>query len=526
MQAYITAALNAGRSVKRTASDALILRGPGPRGHRVLVDSGGDLTAFGRFYEEAGHGELPRGEFDRTQAAVREDNTEYITVKGSRRVARRFDPAANNGAGQWRYTVLGRKFFADRKISYIVRVPTKFRGTRANGNAYSRVGYFPLANPISLPMTLSQAQRDARIRASVNAMIGADNILAEYSQEEAKLRRNVHDWQIMEQITQAGPDGGDPVTEVQERAMAHGPGRFSSLPFVEALTPAAFEERPDKLCVARQLAETTGISFPEILDLMDSAAGGQAWRRKGATSKMVFAVANALGRGSVCIHGSRTVEVHPGRDPICWTVWEGHMYAYADASVRKKLARRIPHDPVQRIKQPPKRQRRATAPEPWDGQIIPGDFRVPEGEMDDIRGRFLAQGRHPRVTLRDAWRTRKLHYIFTADEEHAGETITIHGWPGDWAKIADWLAELRRTVPGFDVEYAGQGIAGATLESLLRLLKVLRQRVFLEPEQRHEVLERYDYTCALCNTRGVPLQMDHKVRLTQSFGPQGVDQLR
>ena len=166
MQAYITAALNAGRSVKRTASDALILRGPGPRGHRVLVDSGGDLTAFGRFYEEAGHGELPRGEFDRSQTAVREENTEYITVKGSSRVVRRFDPAAAGGAGKWRYTILGRKFFANRRVSFIMRVPAKFRGTRANGNAYSRVGYFPLSDPISLPMTLSQGQRDARIRAS------------------------------------------------------------------------------------------------------------------------------------------------------------------------------------------------------------------------------------------------------------------------------------------------------------------------------------------------------------------------
>ena len=172
MQAYIDAAIAAGRTVRRSASDAQILRGAGARGHRVLVDSGGEITAFGRAYEERTGQELARGNLDRDQVAVREGNIETIQVRGSRRVVRTFDPTANQGAGRWRYTVLGRRFFADRRISYIVRVPARFSGTRSNGNAYTRTGHFPLSDPIRLPMTLTQAQRDQRIRQTVNAMVG------------------------------------------------------------------------------------------------------------------------------------------------------------------------------------------------------------------------------------------------------------------------------------------------------------------------------------------------------------------
>ena len=71
--------------------------------------------------------------------------------------------------------------------------------------------------------------------------------------------------------------------------------------------------------------------------------------------------------------------------------------------------------------------------------------------------------------------------------------------------------------------YTGQGLATAAHQVLLKLLKRSRERVFLEPEQRHSLLEAHDYACALCGAKGVQLQLDHKVRLTQSFGPQDVD---
>ncbi len=511
MQAFLEHAIAQGREPQRTPSDSVILRGDG-RTHRVLVNAGGEITPTGTAYEAQTGVTLPRGEFDASQSAEREGNVETIVVRGGRRrVVRTFDPAADNGAGKWRYTVLGRAFYRTKRISYLVRVPARFTGTNARGNAYARDGFFPFADPIPLPMTLTRVQRDARIRAAILRTIGPGGLIAEYSQEEIRLRRNVQ-WQVTEEVT--SPGAGEPTTEVRDRPLGEGPVRISSLPFVEALTPAAFEVQPDRRCVARQLAQVTGLCAEEVTSMLDSLA--QGWQRRGATSRNIFAFAKSIGRGACCLHGVRTVEVQPGPLPLVWTVWEGHCYMYTDPSVRRRLAKRLPHEPLERIKQPQRERADVVVPEPFAGAIVPGDFHAPEDDMDAIRELFLAEGRHPRVALKDAWRIKRLTYVF-ASEEHTG-TCTIHAWPEDAPKIAAWLNALAVGVP-----YTGQGLATATHQVLLKLLKRSRERVFLEPEQRHELLERYNYTCALCGARGAALQMDHKIRLTQSFGPQDLD---
>ena len=120
-------------------------------------------------------------------------------------------------------------------------------------------------------LAATQAQRDAMIRQAVLADVH-DGVLAEYSQEVIKIRRNVP-WQITEQVTAPGEEGGDPVTEVRDRAMGDRPARMSLLPFPEALTPAAFEDRADRLCCMRQLSEVTGICHTECTSLLDSVTG-------------------------------------------------------------------------------------------------------------------------------------------------------------------------------------------------------------------------------------------------------------
>ena len=165
---YITAALGAGRAARKTGSEAVILRGPGARGHRVLVNSSGELTALGTLLEQHTGETLPRGELDVSQDALREGSEETIKVRGgARKVVRRFMPDANAGAGKWRYTSLGKAFFRNRRVSYIVRVPARFTGTRASGLAYTRYGFFPIANPVQVPLAATQAQRDAMIKQAV-----------------------------------------------------------------------------------------------------------------------------------------------------------------------------------------------------------------------------------------------------------------------------------------------------------------------------------------------------------------------
>ena len=61
----------------------------------------------------------------------------------------------------------------------------------------------------------------------------------------------------------------------------------------------------------------------------------------------------------------------------------------------------------------------------WEGFCCakPGHFWVYEEDIDKVRGEFLAQGRHPKVVLKDASRIKSLRYTFCKradDQEHKG----------------------------------------------------------------------------------------------------------
>ena len=70
---------------------------------------------------------------------------------GGTAVVRRFDPAS----GDFKYTRLGRGFYSQFRTEYVLKIPARFDGTRPNGQPYSRDGYWPVSDPVSLPQGLS-----------------------------------------------------------------------------------------------------------------------------------------------------------------------------------------------------------------------------------------------------------------------------------------------------------------------------------------------------------------------------------
>ena len=141
-------------------------------------------------------------------------------------MVRRFDLAT----GAFTYTRLGRTFYSQRRTEYVVRLPVKYQGTRHDGSAYTRDGYYPVQAPVSLPQ-LTRAQRDARIKQAVQLSIGGDTI-AEFSEETVTLRDAP--WHILEMTTQ--PADGGPETSVTERRLGANPV-VSSLLFPNIYAP-------------------------------------------------------------------------------------------------------------------------------------------------------------------------------------------------------------------------------------------------------------------------------------------------
>ncbi len=179
MQAFLEGAVATGNRPRKTPTESVILRRGGE--HRVLVTIAGSLTKAGRAYQEITGETLEAYSYDPAQTPARRGNVESIKMKsGKDSVVRTCDPATT----EYNYTSLGKRFFKDTRREYIVKVPAKFEGVRADGRRYERTGYFPIHDPISVRMTWNRAQRDAFIKMSLHDRFTSDNVIAEFSEEE------------------------------------------------------------------------------------------------------------------------------------------------------------------------------------------------------------------------------------------------------------------------------------------------------------------------------------------------------
>ena len=170
MSRFIEKAI-AGRVVpKKTPSESVILRDGNE--HRVLVSSSGILTKIGKIYQERTGNTLDSFSYEPSQVSIRRGNVEYIKMKGGKeKEIRSYDPTTS----KFTYTSLGKRFFRDTKIEYIVKLPAKFSGVRSDGRSYERDGFFPIHHPIKVKQTLTQTQRDAFIKVKVRAdYVGED----------------------------------------------------------------------------------------------------------------------------------------------------------------------------------------------------------------------------------------------------------------------------------------------------------------------------------------------------------------
>jgi hypothetical protein len=146
------------------------------------------------------------------QSPERVGRRENIVIKGKKRITRTYMPNQND----WSYTALGRDFYKQARVSYVVHAPVWQNGINSYNRAYRRENTFPLRQPIELPLALSQEQRDDRIKAAVIEQYGGGQI-AEYSGETVTLRPEGM-WTISENKT-TPTAGGVPETEIVEREL-------------------------------------------------------------------------------------------------------------------------------------------------------------------------------------------------------------------------------------------------------------------------------------------------------------------
>ena len=435
---FLNKAIDANSQPRKTANDSILLRHG--KQHKVLVNTSGVLTKSGQEYQRLTDSSLETFSYDPQQTPKRVGNQEFIKMRGSQkeRLVRNFDPTANDGQGSYKYTQIGKRYFKDKKTEYIVRVPAIFAGTRANGQAYSREGLFPIHQPVPVPSTYTQVQRDAHIKLHVTNSF-EDNMIAEFS-EESIIYNSDGQWSIAEMTTSpesmSNPD-------VVERALGTCPGSVSFLPFCECIVEEAFNNIDDKMCCIRQITAVTKLPPDEVEAHMDDSEDSlyktSSWREKGVTGRMIFEFAKRTDRGCCLLHNGTAVEMLPGKHPLVFAVLESHAYFYGDKNICKRLMKRI--TPIQtKIK---RQANSSTTPDakdwlPFTWPPVPGHFWVYDGQIDFVRGQFLRENRHPKVILKDESSTKSLHYIFTKADEQKG-TCVVHAMPQDAHDMIQWL---------------------------------------------------------------------------------------
>ena len=206
--------LVAGNTPRDTKGGSVIL-GQGARYHQ-LINTTGEKTRLGEYYETKTGQDLPVGGFDPRQSPYRLGDTEYIKMRnGEEKVTRRYSPVEN----QFNFTALGKSFYSRIKRSYVVQIPVKVKGKRKNGTYYNIKSTIPISklgvDRIEMPLNLSRQQRDVKIKDIVKSQLNLDEPLYEVSQEEWTYDEGA--WIINEETVGRDPDNGEMVIALDRR---------------------------------------------------------------------------------------------------------------------------------------------------------------------------------------------------------------------------------------------------------------------------------------------------------------------
>ena len=480
-----------------------------------LVGDDGTVTKQGRYWEQRTGEQLPAGGFMQ-QAAVREGNVEFIRLRdGSKGVTRKWDEAT----GQYSYTRLGNRYYTQLRRNYVVSVPVVVKGTRADKSTYEYRAHILVEKSglraKELPLRLRSPERYERVKQMVREEIPDDGVIYEVSEERWVLDRR-GGWKVSEETVGTDPDTGEAEAHVVlDRRVGALPLPPPTLLFPEAVCPEAFEQHADNLCAPRQIAALLKRDFDEICDALRDAEHrltGTDTLEQGVTSRVILQFCREHGLGAAVVHNERVIETLPGKPVLAWTVHEGHCWFYSTPQVRRSLQqRRVGTVTKMRKVQKASATPLAAAWLPWAQKLEEGHYRVDEAELNDVRQWFLAQGRTPQVLMKDSSRPRALLYRMTQARDGTTGTVHIHGMPQHWEETQAWSERL-------GLEYRGEGLPSMALKALQTLVRRNRERVYLDGEQKAQLLELFEFRCAVCGGASSQFEWDHVARHSESFG--------
>ena len=180
--------------------------------YAMLSHPNGELTRAGQYYYQLIGRPPPSRQYDRNQPLIREGPNDYIMLRGgAKKLLRSLQPNGN-----YQLTKLGRHFFKDKWVDWVVHVPVIIRGVRRNGRnrgmPYERTKRLPVTD-LNVALSrqsegLSDAQAARNLKASVLAQLGnpePNDIILELSDESYYLDAT-REWTFSQQAMQVVDD--------------------------------------------------------------------------------------------------------------------------------------------------------------------------------------------------------------------------------------------------------------------------------------------------------------------------------
>ena len=231
----------------------------------------------------------------------------------------------------------------------------------------------------------------------------------------------------------------------------------------DEILESAFEQRPDKLCVARQLAELMRLPVQEVLSDFDAITNGSKWQEQGITPREIrsFCVWRQAPMFYVDCQGRLLDKFEPAikeQRAVAFTSWNGHAFFYKSA---RTVARCEPIGERAQAKYRGERKAGETQDwREWEGEVGSGHFYTED--LEQVRRELLAEGHCPKVVMRSMseWRCLRLRV-------RGGEDCVICAFHEDLEVLQAWMGRL-------GLPYRGQRLAGAASEVFLHLLKARR----------------------------------------------------
>ena len=399
---------------------------------------------------------------------------------GAKKLLRSLQPNGN-----YQLTKLGKHFFKDKWVDWVVHVPVIIRNGRNRGMPYERTKRLPVTD-LNVALSrqsegLSDAQAARNLRASVLAQLGnpePNDIILELSDETYYLDAT-KEWTFSQQAMQVVDD-----QVVVDTVLDQPLGALRDVSYQlfcgDEILESAFEQRPDMLCVARQLAELMRLPVQEVLSDFDAITNGSKWREQGITPREIrsFCVWRQAPMFYVDCQGRLLDKFEPAikeQRAVAFTSWNGHAFFYKSA---RTVARCEPIGDRAQAKHRGERKAGET-PERQRPLLHRGPGAGPEGAPGRAA---LPQGGHERVAV------------------PAPESARRRG-----------LRHLRRTWRCCRPGWAGWGspIAGSAW-------RARRAR------SRQAVLAEQDHQCKLCAApiTAATCELDHIVPVHQSFSAQ------